>query len=125
MLFRGQSVRALLEALCQTENISLPQFNILRILKGVYPQGHPRSEIRKRMIDKSDVTRLIDKLEENGLAKRIGAMEDKRHSLTVITKKGIQTLERLDNGFANAHKEILSKLDKSEIATLVSLLKKM
>lgn len=125
LLFCGQTVRTRLEALCKTEGISLSQFNILRILKGRHPEAYPRSEIRKRMIDKTDVTRSIDKLETMGLVKRISATEDKRHSLTSITGKGLDILRRLDGGFAGAHAQILAGLTKNEIMNLIMLLKKV
>lgn len=120
----SQNTRVRLEALCESENITLSQFNILRILKGVYPDAHPRSEIRKRMIDKSDVTRLIDRLENRGLVKRINAEKDKRHSLTVITEEGINILERLNVKFPPAHDEILKNFTLPELTELIRLLKK-
>jgi DNA-binding MarR family transcriptional regulator len=124
LMYISQRVRTKLETLCETENITLSQFNILRILKGVYPGAHPRSEIRKRMIDKSDVTRLIDRLENRGLVKRISAEKDKRHSLTVITEEGVGLLERLNGKFPRAHHEILKNFTDSELIELVKLLKK-
>jgi DNA-binding MarR family transcriptional regulator len=124
LMYISQKVRAKLEALCESEDITLSQFNILRILKGIYPEAHPRSEIRKRMIDKSDVTRLIDRLENRGLVKRISAEKDKRHSLTLITDQGIDLLERLNVKFPPAHHEILRNFTETELIDLVSLLKK-
>lgn len=124
LMFVSQRVRAKLEILCESENITLSQFNILRILKGEYPGAHPRSEIRKRMIDKSDVTRLIDRLEKRGLAKRINAEKDKRHSLTVITEDGIALLERLNVKFPAEHHEILKNFNETELIALVKLLEK-
>lgn len=124
LMFVSQKVRAKLEALCESENITLSQFNILRILKGIYPGAHPRSEIRKRMIDKSDVTRLIDRLEKRDLVKRISAEKDKRHSLTMITEEGVELLERLNGKFPAAHHEILKNFAENELIALVTLLKK-
>ncbi|HRE41293.1 MAG TPA: MarR family transcriptional regulator [Ignavibacteria bacterium] len=67
-----------------------PQYNVLRILKGVYPDGHPRCEIINRMIDPSpDITRLIDRLIKKKLVKRMKDKDDKRMSVAKITDKGI------------------------------------
>src|SRR5512140_3127714 len=47
------------------------QYNVLRILKGVHPEGHPRCEIMHRMVERApDITRLIDRLEKQGLVLR-------------------------------------------------------
>lgn len=124
LMFVSHQVKSKLEDLCETETITLSQFNILRILKGVYPDAHPRSEIRKRMIDKSDVTRLIDRLENRGLVRRVSAEKDKRHSLTVITNEGIELLERLNVKFPQAHDNILEKFTKPQVLSLIHLLKK-
>jgi DNA-binding MarR family transcriptional regulator len=125
LMFVSQGIRARLEKLCESESITLSQFNILRILKGVYPEAHPRSEIRKRMIDKSDVTRLIDRLENRGLVRRISAEKDKRHSLTVITDEGIILLERLNIKFPQTHDEILKNFTLAELTGFIQLLKKL
>jgi hypothetical protein len=50
--------------------ITLQQFNILRILKGQYPNGISGTTIKARMMDKnSDVSRLLDRLELKNLKK--------------------------------------------------------
>ena len=44
---------------------------MLRILRGVYPEGHPRCEIAQRMVERApDVTRLVDRLQSQGLVRR-------------------------------------------------------
>jgi DNA-binding MarR family transcriptional regulator len=77
--------------------ITLPQYNVLRILRGVHPDGHPRCDIAARMLDRApDVTRLIDRLEEKKLVERDRSSRDRRHSITRITKRGLQLLEEMD-----------------------------
>src|ERR1043166_9637853 len=69
--------------------ITRRQYNVLRILKGIYPGGHPRSEIAARVLEQSpDITRIIDRLSEQELITRTRGKNDKRESLTVITPKG-------------------------------------
>lgn len=125
LLFLNTRIRLVLDELCSQEAITLPQYNILRILKGVYPKAHPRSEIRKRMIDRSDVTRLIDRLEAAGLVKRLEATVDQRHSLTSITPKGLKVIERLETPFHKAHGDLLHRLSESELRQLLSIVKKI
>ncbi len=109
-------------ASCEEAGISYQHFNILRILKGVYPKGHPRCEISARMIERSpDITRLIDKLVKEGLVKRTKSVEDMRQSVAVITKEGIRLLEQLNN--AVKHFAILFEktIGEEDLKKLVSI----
>lgn len=76
--------------------LTVPQFNVLRILRGVHPNGHPRYEIAKRMVEPaSDVTRLLDRLKKSGLIERDRSGLDRRLTHTRITPKGIALLDKL------------------------------
>lgn len=73
------------------------QYNVLRILRGVYPDGHPRSEVSARMVDRApDVTRLIDRLVQIGYVERIRGTVDRRESIARLTKKGVEVMHVLD-----------------------------
>lgn len=81
--------------------ISAAQYNVLRILKGKYPESYCNQEITARMIDKSsNATRIVDKLIVKGLAKRSENQSDRRAVEIVITEKGLILLENIEmNGF--------------------------
>jgi len=67
------------ERLLAEHNLSPAQYNVLRILKGVHPEGHPRCEIARRMIERApDLTRMIDGLERRGLVERARSDHDRR-----------------------------------------------
>lgn len=106
--------------------LTLPQYNVLRILKGVYPEGHPRCEIIARMIEPApDVTRIIDRLMKEKLVERFNSSEDKRLSMTRITEKGIKLLEKANPEVQALSKYISSTLNNSEKKTLSDLLEKI
>ena len=91
------AVRRRVEAACREHDLQFSHHNVLRILRGVHPEGHPRCEIIDRMLDPSpDVTRLIDKLVERGLVKRSRSEEDRRMIIHTITEKGFDLLDELD-----------------------------
>jgi DNA-binding MarR family transcriptional regulator len=95
LLVASKFVEGDMETVLQPFGVTRRQYNVLRILKGVYPGGHPRSEIAARVLEQSpDITRIIDRLEEQGLIKRSRGKEDKRESLTMITPKGITLIEK-------------------------------
>lgn len=97
LLVAADHMRQKAEEACAPFGITLPQFNVLRILRGVHPDGHPRCEIIRRMVERApDVTRLVDRLEKQGFAVRARSDEDRRRSVTRITPEGLALLDRID-----------------------------
>ena len=111
-----------LEDAIAPEALSLPAYNVLRILRG-HPTGHPRSAINARLIyRKADVTRIIDRLERRGLVRRIRDKRDRRLSVTRITPKGIDVVTRLDglmNGIVNQYRGRMSRREYAELNRLL------
>ncbi len=64
-----------------------PQYNVLRILRGAHPQELACHEIAARMMTREpDLTRLLDRLEAAGLAKRTRQASDRRVVRVGITR---------------------------------------
>lgn len=79
------------------EDITLQQYNILRILRGSYPKPLSTLQIRERMLDKmSDTSRIVDRLRIKGLVQKSVARTDKRLVDVLISDKGKKLLEGLD-----------------------------
>lgn len=90
-------VRRRVERVCRGYDLQFSHHNVLRILRGAHPEGHPRCEIVERMLDPSpDVTRLIDKLVERGLVRRTTSDEDRRMTIHTITDDGLELLDEMD-----------------------------
>lgn len=90
-------VRRRVEQVCHQYDLQFSHHNVLRILRGVHPDGHPRCEIVERMLDPSpDVTRLIDKLVDRGLVRRSKSAEDRRVTIHTITDEGLALLDEMD-----------------------------
>ncbi|WP_025761747.1 MarR family winged helix-turn-helix transcriptional regulator [Dyadobacter tibetensis] len=78
-------------------DLTLQQYNVLRILRG--QQGRPIrvSDISERMLDKSSNTsRLVDKLLLKNYAERSLCANDRRAVDVIITKQGMEVLEQID-----------------------------
>jgi DNA-binding MarR family transcriptional regulator len=85
------------KSIFDSEDITPQQFNILRILRGSYPQPLSTLQIRERMLEKmSDTSRIVDRLITKGLVKKITCKNDRRLVDVIITDKGKKLLERLD-----------------------------
>ena len=107
------------EKICAKFGITTGQYNVLRILNGVYPEGHPRCEIMTRMIERApDITRLIDRLEKQELVERDRTDEDRRKSITKITGKGIELLKKINPELGNLAKSLEKKITGKEAKNL-------
>ena len=115
-----------LDSICWGFKITLAQFNVLRILKGAFPNGYSRGEIMRRMVEPApDVTRLIDRLIKEGLVERYESNQDRRLSLARITKKGISHLSKLNPEVDKFISEYSSSLNKSEKEMLSNICEKL
>lgn len=106
--------------------ISPKQYNILRILRGSGQAGLPVMEIGRRMIEKSpDVSRIIDRLIDMGLAKRRRQRNDRRVVMVTIAKKGLDLLEKMDGPVNEDVERMLGGVKNSELKQLIELLEKV
>lgn len=97
LLVAAAHVRERTDRVLEPHGITQPQYNVLRILRGAHPQGYARCDIAERMIDRApDVTRLLDRLERQGLVARDRSAADRRLSIAVITAKGLTLLDTID-----------------------------
>ena len=108
-----------------TADITLQQFNILRILRGSHPQPLSTLTIRERMLDKmSDTSRIVDRLVLKGLVDKKTCPSDKRLVDISITKEGKKVLATIDQ----KEKEVMAvvaNLNQEEMEILNGLLDKM
>jgi MarR family 2-MHQ and catechol resistance regulon transcriptional repressor len=103
--------------------LTLPQFNILRILRGA-KEPLSINLVRERMLEKSpNVTRLVDKLIQKEMVTRDRAKKDKRVIKLHITEQGLQTLAQLDQVFDDINASNL--LTEEEANQLNHLLDKL
>ncbi|HNW00388.1 MAG TPA: MarR family transcriptional regulator [Chitinophagales bacterium] len=106
-------------------DLSPQQFNILRILRGQYPNPASVNLLIERMLDKmSNASRLVDKLDAKGLVERRKCAADKRQVDVAITKKGMKLLEQIDKEIGNLD-NMVGSLSKQEAKTMNELLDKM
>jgi DNA-binding MarR family transcriptional regulator len=122
LMVAAAHVREQLDRVCHAHRLSPAQYNVLRILRGAHPEGYPRCEIARRMIERApDVTRLIDRLQASGLVDRGSSDRDRRLSVTRITSRGIELLDRMRadvDAVGRAWAEKLSPADARELSRI-------
>jgi len=90
-------IRRLVGSVVEPHDITIQQYNVLRILRGAGEQGLPTLEIAERMIEQTPgITRLIDRLEEKKLVDRQRCDQDRRRVWCRITASGLSLLASLD-----------------------------
>jgi len=106
-----------------TSELTLHQYNVLRILRGSHPEGLPSGEIANRMIARDpDITRLVDRLERRGLVTRARRHEDRRVVEVRITDKGQTLLRSLDDQVDRFPRDMLGHIGPKRLEQLRTLL---
>ncbi|WP_176112928.1 MarR family winged helix-turn-helix transcriptional regulator [Sediminibacterium ginsengisoli] len=101
------------------------QYNVLRILKGSYPEQMCVKNIACRMIEKnSNVPRIIDRLELKKLVERSTSAFDKRETVITLTERGMRLLAESSVKIDRLFGEVLT-ISEEEGAALNSLLEKV
>ncbi|WP_395625364.1 MarR family winged helix-turn-helix transcriptional regulator [Daejeonella sp.] len=78
-------------------DITLQQYNVMRILRGQHPNPATINLIKVRMLDKmSDASRIVERLVHKELVGRTINTNDRRSVDILITKKGLDILVKLD-----------------------------
>jgi DNA-binding MarR family transcriptional regulator len=109
--------------LLRTEELSSPQYNVLRILRGA-PEDLLCGQISDRMITRDpDITRLLDRLEKRRLIQRTRQNADRRRVLVHIAPDGLALLARLDKPMCELHRRQLGHLGAGRLRQLESLLR--
>ena len=105
--------------------ISIEQFNVLRILRGQNGKAANMCLIQERMIAKtSNTTRIVDKLVSKNLVTREICPHNRRKMEVLITPKGIALLALIDPKIEAFEHQIVNNLSDDEAIQLNYLLEK-
>jgi len=119
----ADQVLAPLTAVLREANLSLSQYNILRVLRGSGEDGLPCGEISERMVRRDpDLTRLLDRLEARGLIGRARGTVDRRVVVASITDAGLELLAELDDPIRRTTKATLAHMGSDRLDLLRELL---
>ncbi len=106
-------------------DVSLQQFNVLRILRGQKSKPANLLTLNERMVTKmSNTTRLVDKLILKGFVDRRVCPSNRRKIEITITEKGKQALLKMDLQMQKTEEHILKNLNNNELEELNFLLDK-
>ena len=113
-------------ALLKPVDLSLSQYNVLRILRGAGPEGATCGHVAERMIQRDpDVTRLRDRLEQRGLVAGRRDATDRRIVRTRITEAGLELLAALDAPIDELHDRHAGHMTDRQVAELRRLIEQI
>jgi len=125
IMFTQNIVADAFNEILKTFDLSVEQFNVLRILRGQKGKPANMCVIQERMIAKtSNTTRLVDKLLLKGLVNRVVCEQNRRKMEITITEKGLQLLNELDPKIEAHELLFANNLTKQELENLNELLEK-
>jgi DNA-binding MarR family transcriptional regulator len=121
----GLRLNVLLDDFLKPYEITLLQFNVLRILYVNDPEfaGIPSGMIGARMVARvPDVPRLIDRLVKGGLVERTPSAEDRRVVLVRLTQKGVDRMEETFPMLIEHNRRLLGSLPARDLVELAAAL---
>ena len=126
ILYTSGQLSNILNGILKPFDISLQQFNVLRILRGQQNEAVSLAVVQERMINKmSNTTRLIDKLVNKGLVYKEINSSNRRKIDINITNEGLEILDYVDTLIEEAEKHIVNKLSEKEKDKIKRLLTKI
>ncbi len=126
VLFTGKWLDYRQQRRFKTWDLTPQQYNILRILRGAAPKPATVQYLTDRMLDKSsNASRLVDKLEEKGLACRATCPHNRRAVDVNITEAGMALLEQIDGRNVLNDHVFAQVLTEQEAQTLNRLLDRL
>jgi DNA-binding MarR family transcriptional regulator len=125
LLFTGKWIESSSKKFLDQFDVSPQQYNILRILRGQYPEPCKVSLVGSRMLDKmSDVSRIIERMRVKKLVERNIKSTDRRSMDVVISKRGLGLLYKIDEELHKMYSPFL-RLTNEENLKLNELLDKL
>ena len=113
-------------AFLRTRDLTLAQYNVLRILRGAGPAGHLTGEVGARLVVlEPDVPRLLDRIEKKGWISRAREADDRRCVRVRLTGSGRRLVDGLDAPMMALHRAQFAALDARQLEELVQTLEQV
>ncbi|NQX78749.1 MAG: MarR family transcriptional regulator [Gilvibacter sp.] len=119
LMYRARMIEESVNRILKSYELSIQQYNVLRILRGQGSNPANLSTVTERMVDRnSNTTRLIDKLLKKDLVKRQVCATNRRKVELFITTEGLELLKVLDPIVEANNQQMLNQLDSGELEQL-------
>jgi DNA-binding MarR family transcriptional regulator len=120
----GQLTRELNAALVAQHGLAMNDYGCLLLLQRAGEEGMRRIDLANQLqLTPSGITRLLDRLMDQGFVGRGACKQDARESYAVLTEDGLAKLREAAPGHVeDIERRLGAVLDEEEMKTLVELL---
>ena len=104
------------------------QFNVLALLSEQSGQNGGLTQValsRMMLVNRANVTSLIDRMEKANLVVRAPVSNDRRYNVVKLTPRGRRKYEQTVGNYREKVSEIMQVLGKKELKNLVSALERV
>lgn len=118
-LFLRESTR-----LFRPHGLTAPQFNVLNLLAGrADGQGYSQRELADTLVvDRSNVTGLLDRMETAGWVRRADDPKDRRVYRVQLTAAGKKLWQKVAPGYADVVAQVTARLGEKQMGDTLKLL---
>jgi len=104
------------------------QFNVIMLLayQGGSQQGLSQAQLSDMMlVNRANITSLIDRMEKAGLVTRTAEPDDRRYNIVKMTAKGKKIFAKVEPSYLEQVRKIMASLDAAELRKLTTILEKV
>ncbi len=104
------------------------QFNLMMLLahQSGQEEGLSQAQISKMMlVNRANITTLIDRMERDGLVRRTPAASDRRTNIIKLSAHGKKLLEKVEPCYADEVHRIMAEFKQNEQKELIRMLEKI
>ena len=121
----GTLMKRMARRFFRTTELSEAEFNLLVVLRHATTDLSQSDLSERLLVDKSNVTGLIDRLESAGLIRRRPDPEDRRRYHVELTAAGRRQIDAVDPLYHKMVGAVMSELTETEYRTLIRLTRKL
>lgn len=103
------------------------QFNLMMLLRYQSgPEGLNQAQLSKMMlVNRADITSLIDRMEKAGLVARTAAPGDRRYNIIKLTSRGERLLDKIEPLYAKEVKKVMAPLKDIQQKSMITMMEKV
>jgi DNA-binding MarR family transcriptional regulator len=127
IIYTAQVMQKTAYTLFRPYGLTDSQFNVMMLLGYQSPpEGLPQSRLGQMLVvNKSNVTGLVDRLEENGFVERVDSPNDRRVKLVRLTEKGKAKLDETSEVYEGAINAAMADFSYMEKGSLLEMLERI
>lgn len=112
----------------RTYGLTDVQYNVMSLLKHQSGESGGLTQVdlsRMMLVNRANITTLIDRMEKAGLVARRPVPDDRRYNVICLTTKGLDMYQRVSGTYKKRVNDIMGVLDAQELEALKNILEKI